>query len=450
MSKFYNIDISTNLGGVNASDIKVSSQKSIKTYIDGSLQTVAYIGSDDSISDIIDSATGKQVDISLYAKKLWVQDQGYLTLQTLPSDLGKQSDWTQTDDTQVDFIKNKPTIPASPGTLNTNISTSQSVSSSEVLSGSISLHKISKTGSYNDLLDKPNFATVATSGSYNDLSNKPATFSMANLCELSFPDSVYIKSATDVQQYLNDNYSSPLTNLYQCASLKPLRFVCDSYQWGELQSDEHYYAEVPVHVLFPDNSELVKTVLFSRSESIGVKLSSVAGYIDTGLTLNYSYEFEAQGYASGGQAVFIDAFASTGIRTALRILGSSNKAQFMWPANSEYTYSTTGIDFAESFTYVQKYNSLTLTQGATTYTATISNSTSSGTNSAKIFLLNSAANSYSYGNGVLYYAIIRDSNGNVLRHFKPYYIENNELVLIDVANDNTVYRPNEGELLPVE
>ncbi|MBR4625953.1 MAG: hypothetical protein IKO56_10510, partial [Alphaproteobacteria bacterium] len=138
MSKFYNIDISTNLGGVNASDIKVSSQKSIKTYIDGSLQTVAYIGSDDSISDIIDSATGKQVDISLYAKKLWVQDQGYLTLQTLPSDLGKQSDWTQTDDTQVDFIKNKPTIPASPGTLNTNISTSQSVSSSEVLSGSIS------------------------------------------------------------------------------------------------------------------------------------------------------------------------------------------------------------------------------------------------------------------------------------------------------------------------
>lgn len=173
MSKFYNIDISTNLGGVNASDIKVSSQKSIKTYIDGSLQTVAYIGLDDSISDIIDSATGKQVDISLYAEKLWVQDQGYLTLQTLPSDLGKQSDWTQTDDTQVDFIKNKPTLPDAPGTLNTNISTSQSVSSSEALSSSISLHKISKTGSYNDLLNKPDFATVATSGSYTDLSNKP-------------------------------------------------------------------------------------------------------------------------------------------------------------------------------------------------------------------------------------------------------------------------------------
>ena len=202
MSKFYNIDISTNLGGVDASDIKVSSQKSIKTYIDGGMQTVAYIGLDESISDIIDSATGKQVDISLYAEKLWVQDQGYLTLQTLPSDLGKQSDWTQTDDTQVDFIKHKPTIPSAPGTLNTNNTTAQTASSSESLSGTISLHKVSKTGSYNDLLNKPTIPSapgtlntnntsgqsassseslsgtiklhkVSKTGSYNDLLNKP-------------------------------------------------------------------------------------------------------------------------------------------------------------------------------------------------------------------------------------------------------------------------------------
>ena len=32
---------------------------------------------------------------------------------------------------------------------------------------------VSTTGSYTDLIDKPNLATVATSGSYNDLSNKP-------------------------------------------------------------------------------------------------------------------------------------------------------------------------------------------------------------------------------------------------------------------------------------
>lgn len=39
------------------------------------------------------------------------------------------------------------------GTLNTNISTSQSVSSSESFSGNISLHKVSKTGKFSDLQD---------------------------------------------------------------------------------------------------------------------------------------------------------------------------------------------------------------------------------------------------------------------------------------------------------
>ena len=114
------------------------------------------------------------------------------------------------------------------GTLNTDNSTAQTASSSESFSGNISLHKISKTGSYNDLLNKPNIptiptnvsaftndvgyltsytetdpnvpdwakaenkpsytaseisglATVATSGSYNDLSNKPTIPSIGTL-----------------------------------------------------------------------------------------------------------------------------------------------------------------------------------------------------------------------------------------------------------------------------
>jgi hypothetical protein len=49
-----------------------------------------------------------------------------------------------------------PTGPAGPsGTLNTDNATAQAVSSSEALSGNVNLHKIAKTGSYNDLLDKP-------------------------------------------------------------------------------------------------------------------------------------------------------------------------------------------------------------------------------------------------------------------------------------------------------
>ena len=77
----------------------------------------------------------------------------------------------------VDSIK----MPANPDThqsiktLNTSNTAAQTVSSSEAIAGSgtINLHKVAKTGSYNDLNNKPALATVATSGSYNDLSNKP-------------------------------------------------------------------------------------------------------------------------------------------------------------------------------------------------------------------------------------------------------------------------------------
>ena len=90
-----------------------------------------------------------------------------------------------------------PTIPAAPGTLNTNNTGAQTAQSSEALSGTIKLHKVSKTGSYADLnnkptipaaqvnsdwnaasgvaqiLNKPTLATVATTGDYDDLTNKP-------------------------------------------------------------------------------------------------------------------------------------------------------------------------------------------------------------------------------------------------------------------------------------
>ncbi len=47
--------------------------------------------------------------------------------------------------------------------LNTNISTSLTVSSAETISGTIQLHKISKTGSYNDLSNKPSLDFIPIS-----------------------------------------------------------------------------------------------------------------------------------------------------------------------------------------------------------------------------------------------------------------------------------------------
>lgn len=47
-----------------------------------------------------------------------------------------------------------------PGTLTTTATTSLSATTNESLSGSVSLHKVAKTGSYNDLNDKPNLNEV--------------------------------------------------------------------------------------------------------------------------------------------------------------------------------------------------------------------------------------------------------------------------------------------------
>lgn len=59
------------------------------------------------------------------------------------------------------------TIPSAPGTLNTNNSTAQTVSSSEALSGAIKLHKVAKTGTYSDLIGTPTIPSK-TSDLQND------------------------------------------------------------------------------------------------------------------------------------------------------------------------------------------------------------------------------------------------------------------------------------------
>ena len=75
-----------------------------------------------------------------YATQIWVNNHKW--------------DWT----TQV---TNKPSIPTV-GTLNTTATTAQSTSTSESLSGNITLHKIAKTGAYGDLSGKPTIPTVGT------------------------------------------------------------------------------------------------------------------------------------------------------------------------------------------------------------------------------------------------------------------------------------------------
>ena len=58
-------------------------------------------------------------------------------------------------------------IPSAPGTLDTTATTAQTTSSSEALSGNVTLHKIAKTGTYSDLIGKPTVDSSPTSGSSN-------------------------------------------------------------------------------------------------------------------------------------------------------------------------------------------------------------------------------------------------------------------------------------------
>ena len=66
-----------------------------------------------------------------------------------------QADWDEADPTDPAYIKNKPTIPSAPGTLDTDNASAQTPSASESLAGTVKLHKVAKTGSYADLLNKP-------------------------------------------------------------------------------------------------------------------------------------------------------------------------------------------------------------------------------------------------------------------------------------------------------
>lgn len=62
----------------------------------------------------------------------------------------------------------------SAGTLNTDNTAAQTPSANESLGGAVKLHKVSKTGSYNDLRDKPDLSDIIetiTEEEINELTN---------------------------------------------------------------------------------------------------------------------------------------------------------------------------------------------------------------------------------------------------------------------------------------
>lgn len=176
------------------------------------------------------------------------------------------------------------------GTLNTN-NTSAAIPTSESMSGNISLHKISKTGNYNDLLNKPtipaaannslitiqkngstvntftlnqsspktvnipipttvaelsdasnyalrsSLATVATSGSYTDLSNRPV-IGNAEL-KIQSVDNTTPETYTEIGKF-HANAASPetitLSKVARTGNYSDLKNIQQS-DWGQGNSD---------------------------------------------------------------------------------------------------------------------------------------------------------------------------------------------------------------------
>ena len=86
---------------------------------------------------------------------------------TIP-DAQIQSDWTQSDNTKVDYIKNKPTL----ATVATSGSYNDLINKPTIPPSQVNSDWNASSG-VAQILNKPTLATVATSGSYTDLSNKP-------------------------------------------------------------------------------------------------------------------------------------------------------------------------------------------------------------------------------------------------------------------------------------
>ena len=107
-------------------------------------------------------------------KVLTVDSNGDPEWSAAQSSTQVQADWTQSDNTAVDYIKNKPNLAA--------VATSGSYSD---LSNTPTIPAAQVNADWNSssgvaqILNKPNLATVATSGSYSDLSNTPDLSDMA-------------------------------------------------------------------------------------------------------------------------------------------------------------------------------------------------------------------------------------------------------------------------------
>lgn len=280
---------------------------------------------------------------------------------------------------------------------------------------------------------------------------------------LELADTYNTGGTDNIEAYLRNTL--PLASMKYYGSdmikLKPLDVQVGAYTWATGSDPNTDEATADVSIVFPDGSMLSKqNVHFVRPNRVNGRVYAARpegkAYVDTGLTMDYSYEFEVEGYVNAGngqQAVLMGALSNNSHRTTLRVFGGSNKIQVCWPSMNEVTSSSAGIDFTSMFKYDIKPNLNTgridvgIHKESNGDYSTDFDLEVTGASDASILLFNETPDA-DYSRGILREAIIRDSNGNTLRQFQPWYLDG-EIVMVDVANNNQVYRPAKGVLVEV-
>lgn len=232
-------------------------------------------------------------------------------------------------------------------------------------------------------------------------------------------------------------------------SLKVPTYTFEHTPFGEPDEHGDRHSIGTVTVLFDDGSKIEKSGIdfyYTSRRRIpdGLKTSEKS-YIDTGLTMKGGYKFRATGRTQiGVQSVLVGSYETNQLRTTTRFLGGSQKMQAMWPSNVEITKDISGVDYTELFTYTISSKNIQIQQGDISYNRSLSGNEFQ-TSTAPILLFNETQGG-EYYNGVISEVEIFDEEDNLLRHFQS-WVWDGEYVIVDIANNNTIYRPAQGELL---
>lgn len=148
----------------------------IPSVIDGSM--TVYEG--DSFKELLDAKMNVPEAEGTDGQVLTMDADGHYSWQDLPEQ--EQADWDESDSSNVSYIKNKPNLAINDGKITVNqggvkkgeFTVNQAGDTTiDLNDGAQSDWDESDSSEVSFIKNKPNLATVATSGSYNDLTDKP-------------------------------------------------------------------------------------------------------------------------------------------------------------------------------------------------------------------------------------------------------------------------------------